>query len=107
MTKEITEDDKLYNIGIDPYEEYVPGKEGKKFELTFDESWHKIPRKEFDAFIDILTMNAINKEALEKEWEEKKKNLHKYITQSPCISKEYISGCGQRYERENNKEEEN
>lgn len=84
----------------------VPGKDGEKFEITFDESWHKIPRKEFDTFIDIITMNAINKEALEKEWEEKKKNLDKYITQSPTPSREYSPSCGERYERENNKEEE-
>lgn len=39
MTKEITEDDKLYKMGIDPYEEDVPGKEGTSFHTTLAEKW--------------------------------------------------------------------
>lgn len=62
---------------------------------------YEVPTKEFDAFVDSLTMNTINREALEKEWEEKRKNIDKYIAQIPLTPEECISGCGQRYEREN------
>ena len=104
MTQEITEDDKIYKMGIDPYEEDVPGKDGKEFQLTLAEKWLSKPPKEMQ-----ILFGAESGKKFMEAFEET------ILNQNPWLKKEKekfynsinkLPSCGQRYERENNEEEE-